>query len=289
MNKNYKIPEFCISNDRIKGIAIKNLNGNSTDTDGHNIRLPHRDDHYMLVMLKEGILKASIDSEEYEFSGPCLIMVFPKQVHLITPQTDLSGWAISFEEVVLSEDLKLGLKNNWEDVSPSINNISVSWFKEIDNLLTTIGLLNAKPLKSSRHAIIALITGLLYIIIGNLTIVDANDYPKKKRPFLIKQQFLHILYDHYKDWKKPSIYAKNLHITTAHLNDTIKKITGKSATETIQQHCVLEAQRLLLYTDLDINEISCQIGYFNASHFIKIFKSITGMTPAQFRKVTVIN
>lgn len=80
MNKNFKIPEFGISGDRIKGIAVKNLNDNSSNADGHNIRLPHRDDHYMLIMLKEGILKASIDSEEYEFSGPCLLMVFPKQV-----------------------------------------------------------------------------------------------------------------------------------------------------------------------------------------------------------------
>jgi AraC-like DNA-binding protein len=46
---------------------------------------------------------------------------------------------------------------------------------------------------------------------------------------------------------------------------------------------VKEAMRLLSETDLSIQDICRKIGYSTASHFIKIFKAYTGMTPTKYR------
>jgi AraC family transcriptional activator of pobA len=279
-----QIPGFGISGSNIKGIALKDLDLNQKTPGEHQTGFAHRDDHYMLVALREGKLKAIIDFEDHEFSAPCLLMIFPEQVHQLIPQTQLSGWSISFDAALIGDDLRNMLEKDWRDQTPAFGSFPTAWFEQINSLFATISQLYNKPLITSPSAISALLIGLLYIITGNISGSEIKTEHKKSRPTLIKQQFLHLLYQHFKDWKKPSIYAEKLNITTAHLNDTVKRITGRSATEAIQEHCILEARRLLRYTDLGVKEVGYDVGYLTPSHFIKIFKTITGLTPAQYRR-----
>ncbi len=48
-------------------------------------------------------------------------------------------------------------------------------------------------------------------------------------------------------------------------------------TETVQQY--------LVYTDLDLADISAQTGYTDCSHMVKDFRRMTGITPGQFRSM----
>ena len=282
--KKGNIPEFTLKGSSLNGIALKKLERSQMVSQAHNIQLAHRDDHYMLVVLTEGQLTYRIDFEVYQIQAPGLLLVFPGQVHQLTPQTNLSGWAVSFEAVLLSEDLKALLDKAWRDQIDFIYDVPTPWFEQLENLLTAIDQLVDKPLSTSQKAVTALLTGLLFMIAGAISGMARPTKPAPKRSALVKQQFLQLLYRHYKDWKKPSQYAERMHITTAHLNDTIKQVTGRTTTQAIQEQCVVEARRLLQYTDLDVIEIAYQIGYVTPSHFIKLFKTVTGLTPSQYRK-----
>ena len=44
-----------------------------------------------------------------------------------------------------------------------------------------------------------------------------------------------------------------------------------------------QAKKLLTETDMKVNEISKAVGYEHEKHFMKTFKSITGLTPSQYR------
>jgi AraC family transcriptional activator of pobA len=282
---NYKIPAFGLTNSFRSNYAIKNLSRENTMPGEHNINLPHRDDHYMLVFVQHGNLKVTIDFEKFEVAGPNLLMVFPDQVHHIVAENQLIGWAISFESDFINEELRSDLDKHWRNRSPVDVEVGIEWLKHIDRLLSAIYQLNNKPLLSARSVVSGLLSGILYIILGHLIPIETSLKNQKNRPALIKHQFITLLYQHYKDWKKPSIYAGELNISTAHLNDTVKSITGRSATEAIQEHCILEARRLLTHTDLSIKDIAFEIGYGNFSHFIKVFKNITGTTPNQYRQI----
>lgn len=50
-----------------------------------------------------------------------------------------------------------------------------------------------------------------------------------------------------------------------------------------------QAMSLLVNTNLNINEISCEVGFTYPRYFSSTFKSMTGMTPKQFRNENVIN
>ena len=51
-------------------------------------------------------------------------------------------------------------------------------------------------------------------------------------------------------------------------------------TETVEQY--------LVYTDLDLSDISSRTGYTDCSHMVKDFRRMTGMTPGQFRSTMKI-
>lgn len=62
--------------------------------------------------------------------------------------------------------------------------------------------------------------------------------------------------------------------------------TRKTFTQYLQQLRINEAQKLLQETGLGISEIAYKVGFENLSYFNRSFKSITGKTPREFKKLT---
>lgn len=64
---------------------------------------------------------------------------------------------------------------------------------------------------------------------------------------------------------------------------TFKQYTGTNFVNFLKNIRVGEAKKLLTETDMKVNEISQAVGYDHEKHFMKTFKSITGLTPTQYR------
>ncbi|MDD2971259.1 MAG: response regulator [Lachnospiraceae bacterium] len=64
-----------------------------------------------------------------------------------------------------------------------------------------------------------------------------------------------------------------------------KEYTGVNFVNYLKNIRIQEAKRLLEHTDDRIQEISRKIGYENEKHFMKTFKSISGVSPTEYRKI----
>ncbi len=64
---------------------------------------------------------------------------------------------------------------------------------------------------------------------------------------------------------------------------TFKQYTGTNFVDYLKNTRVGKAKELLTETDLKVNEVSKAVGYNHEKHFMKTFKSITGLTPSQYR------
>ncbi|MFQ9515410.1 MAG: response regulator [Eubacterium sp.] len=64
---------------------------------------------------------------------------------------------------------------------------------------------------------------------------------------------------------------------------TFKQYTGTNFVNYLKNIRVGEAKKLLTETDMKVNEISQAVGYDHEKHFMKTFKSLTGLTPSQYR------
>jgi AraC family transcriptional regulator, transcriptional activator of pobA len=105
--------------------------------------------------------------------------------------------------------------------------------------------------------------------------------PSKKHDLLIR--FKNLVNNCFITNKQVSDYAGKLFVTPNYLNDTIKEQTGKTAKELISEKILSEAKKQLRYSTGDIAEIAFYLGYDEPTHFIRFFKSRTGITPNVFR------
>ncbi len=79
--------------------------------------------------------------------------------------------------------------------------------------------------------------------------------------------------------------AKHVYLNPAYLSRLFKKETGLSITDYILEARVAKAKPMLESTGLKIGEIAAAVGYDNFSHFTKMFKKATGLTPIEYRRI----
>lgn len=72
-------------------------------------------------------------------------------------------------------------------------------------------------------------------------------------------------------------------VSRSSLYSKIKIITGMGVNDYINRLRIEQAMSLLVNTNLNINEISCEVGFTYPRYFSSTFKNMTGMTPKQFR------
>jgi AraC-like DNA-binding protein len=79
-------------------------------------------------------------------------------------------------------------------------------------------------------------------------------------------------------------FADKVCLSPNYFGDLIKKETGRTPQEYIQNKIIDMAKEQLAGTTKTVNEISYMLGFQYSQHFSRYFKRGTGMTPAEYRK-----
>ena len=274
------VPQFESSPLAKAGVLIRKLQHHASGQ-SHAVSAPHRDTHYLLLLATHGRFALSLDFEALTMAAPVLLCVFPGQVHHLREMAEPQGWAISFDPALLDPEIQLVLEQGLQ--GPAALHEQSAFYRQAAALLDLLAQLQAGAADAyAGRATHALLAALLSLLAGQL----AAGTPKTpvRRGVLIEQTFRQLLQRHGHAWKQPARYAAELAVSVAHLNDTVKELTGASVSAHIQQHAILEAKRLLCFTDLSVQEVGYAVGYDEPGYFNKLFKKITGCTPRGFRQ-----
>lgn len=109
------------------------------------------------------------------------------------------------------------------------------------------------------------------------------DSPIHNRAEEYFRQFTELLGEHYKHERSVGFYARQLCITPKYLTTLIKRISGKSVSEWIDNYVILEAKMLLKYSNMSVQEIAYYLNFPNQSFFGSYFKRNAGMSPSQYK------
>lgn len=109
------------------------------------------------------------------------------------------------------------------------------------------------------------------------------DSPIHNRAEEYFRQFIELLGEHYKHERSVGFYARQLCITPKYLTTLIKRISGKSVSEWIDNYVILEAKTLLKYSNMSVQEIAYYLNFPNQSFFGSYFKRNAGMSPSQYK------
>ena len=88
---------------------------------------------------------------------------------------------------------------------------------------------------------------------------------------------------HYRTKRHVSDYAELLFKSPKTLSNLFAKYGQKTPLQIIHERLVLEAKRLLLYTDKTSKEIAHELGFDEVASFHKLFKKVVSQSPQQFK------
>lgn len=89
---------------------------------------------------------------------------------------------------------------------------------------------------------------------------------------------------HFREKHNVADYADLLHIAPKTLTHKFKSLHLESPNQFIINRILLEAKRLLFYTDKPVKEIAYDLGYEDPAYFNRLFTNKIGSTPTNFKK-----
>ena len=106
---------------------------------------------------------------------------------------------------------------------------------------------------------------------------------QKTMNWIIFEEVCDYMKSHYQDINTQELMDL-FHFQKDYFNRLIKKKTGMTYSEYLQNIRLKKAKTMLLETNLSVSEIAEQVGYHNKGYFYKIFTEKFGMTPAKYRE-----
>jgi AraC family transcriptional regulator, transcriptional activator of pobA len=251
-----------------------------------DIEDPHKHTFYEILWFDEGLSTQTIDYEEYKIEEKTFFFISPNQLHHFEEWKPLKGGSIFFTEdffLFNHQDKEKLFEITFLDnfyTSPFLKP-NEETYKEIRQTIELI--IVEKRRKDYSQNIIQSLLNILLLQIQRA--IDTENKEKTGKKYVIQYKKLKNLIDkHFKEPMTANAYAQKLNVTQHHINLIAKQITGKTTSELIKARRILEAKRLLTFTDYSVSEIAIELGYFDLSYFAKVFKSETGISPLEFKK-----
>lgn len=80
-----------------------------------------------------------------------------------------------------------------------------------------------------------------------------------------------------------TIIARDLHRDYSYLSNLFSEVEGKTIEKYVIHQKIEKVKELIVYDELNLNEIAEKLGYSSVAYLSGQFKKITGLTPSQFK------
>jgi len=267
------------------GISINRMSDGYIEAQFKKLTQFHRNDFYMLVVLKSGTASFFIDHKKVDLETGAILFLYPGQIQRIHSISDSDGWVLFFDNKLMDEHARIVLEeSSYYGAAVTISDAEKKWFFQILELVDATATINEKGF-FKKLAMHSLLLPCIYRIASIYQArIELDNQGYSHRTLAIMKQFRKLLRENYIKVKHPADYADLMNLTLGYLNDTVKKVTGFTVSYYIQQQITKEAQRLLSYSDLSINEIADEMGFEDPKYFSRVFTKAAGVSPKAFRE-----
>ncbi len=248
---------------------------------------PYRQGFYQVGLLNyTGESQLNLNTDTLELNEFPLWFVVPGQVFSWFRDEKMSGYYVMFRKEFLISTFP-DLQKDFPFLKMSENSVLMLTKEEHESLyfdMERMHLVFKNPHPYQEKMLEGMLGSLLYFC---KAIYERHKTTENhlSRSQIIANQFEALVDKMYVDTKNVSDYAEELNITPNYLTTTIKKLTGKSAKDVIQERLLMESKSLLKYSGLDIAEIAYRLNFQEPTHFTRFFKNLSGVTPNQFRRM----
>lgn len=254
-------------------------------------KYPLRLDGIVIAIREKGTSRVSINLREYEVKENDLVICAPGDIL----QSPLSQGTYLSQVFLISSDFLREMYINLNSFMPFFVSLKENPLFHLTNEdvkeLTAFYLLIEKAVDTNdyfRTEIVRRLMGGYLYKIGSILHKKQPEYTlnnlkAQKREEVLFKQFISLLSEHRCKERRVDFYAEQLYLSPKHFSTAVKKVSGKTAGEWIDEYVILEAKSLLKYSTMSIQEVAYYMNFPNPSFFGKYFKHHTGMTPSEYK------
>ena len=263
----------------------------SSDSQMQVFRFPCRIDAFIIGVGTEGETSVSFNLHEFRLKKDSMFIFTPKNILQVNSQQYFKA-----DVIAISPDFM-------RRINIDIKNIMPLFLKFVENPALTLTPEESRSMRGmiaqieretrgpETHFSFDIVSGLIAATIykvGDIMYHYLAEHPEEQnnshnRAEEYFKQFTHLLGEHFREERSVGFYARQLCITPKYLTTLIKRISGQSVSEWIDNYVILEAKTLLKYSTMSIQEIAYYLNFPNQSFFGSYFKRNTGMSPSQYK------
>ena len=253
----------------------------------------HTHSFYTVIWFQGGGGEHFVDFGRYDVVPNRLFFISPGQLHCFDALHNQTGYILEFSDDFLQDELSsesLYLKYDVFNAFDTLpyrdvpDDALAALQKSIDDISAEESRVDA----FAHHDCLAILVRLFLIMIQRAGRIDKSDEnlsvtSPKSRLFV---RFRQMLETNYATIHTVHEYASRLGITSKTLTICTLDCAHQTPLALINARLLLEARRLLRYTDLSSKEVAFRLGFDDPSYFVKFFKRESGMLPMEFRDLS---
>lgn len=249
-----------------------------------------RADFYRLIGVTEGRTVPMVDFSTFEMQARDWLLVRPSQVFRYDFSSPWSGWMLVFRPDSLFAAAAQQAPDEF-DLQSRVEDMASMHALGGDHHQWLIASLQQMHLDGLLSAPVALRNALLRMQVSNALLrLSMWQTPVTQVGVLLDgrraqfRRFRKILEVDFSQNHQVQHYANYLGMGEKTLSRVCLAAVGLPAKAVINQRLVLEAKRLLAHTTLPVQTVGHQLGFDEATNFVKFFRTNVGQTPLAFRQ-----
>lgn len=263
----------------------------SSDSQMQVFRFPCRIDAFIIGVGTEGETSVSFNLHEFRLKKDSMFIFTPKNILQVNSQQYFKADVIAISPDFMRR-INIDIKNMMPLFLKFVKNPTLALTpEESRSMRGMIAQIERETRGPETHFSFDIVSGLIAATIykvGDIMYHYLAEHPEGQnnshnRAEEYFKQFTHLLGEHFREERSVGFYARQLCITPKYLTTLIKRISGQSVSEWIDNYVILEAKTLLKYSTMSIQEIAYYLNFPNQSFFGSYFKRNTGMSPSQYK------
>lgn len=253
------------------------------------IEEPYRAEGYAIGYLKTGSIRMQSGLSRIIVKSPAIITLSPSVIRSFSKSSDEMHLDIVFfkETFLLENQIDVFFMMKYDFFEKDERHV-IALQKDQHSKISRILELLYGAFKMPNLYEAPIIRNYIYILIHEIAAMhksQLSDFPgisDSSNPLFAR--FRNLLIKEFLRQRSVSFYANKLNVTSKHLSKVIKKETGKTAGDWIDEAIGLEAKILLQNKTLTISQVSEHLNFLDQSVFGKFFKAKMGISPLEYRR-----
>lgn len=231
-------------------------------------RQPVRPDFHVAGLVSRGTGRHAVDFRAEALTEGSVFWLRPGQVHHVLEASDLHGVLLLFTGAALAPGTPVAAFAD-DALRPS------QWTTDAHDALTTTALRHLELLLATTSPASDVADALRLALAPLVAAAPAAPGPASAvfQRFATAVEADHARRHHVRD------YEQAVHASARTIDRAVRRARGMSAKRFLDERIVLEARRRLATTDTTVAALAAQLGFTEATNFVKFYRRLTGTTP----------